>query len=77
MASLFLVGCVAASKQIRSSSNDGEVLYRSHCGACHRLRSPGLYTYDKLKNYVEKYGRGLTAEERRTLLNYLKEVSKQ
>ena len=77
IAVLFLAGCTATSRQIKPAPGGAEMLYRSNCSACHRLRPPALYTYPKLKEYVDKYTRGLSVEERQNLLQYLEQNSKE
>lgn len=75
-AALFLIGCTTTARQIKPVPSEAEILYRSNCSVCHRLRSPVLYTYQKLKEYVDKYSRGLSVEDRQALLQYLKESAK-
>ncbi len=72
----FLLGCIA-TKQVDAQAQDPDVLYRSKCIACHKVYSPQKYTYQKLQTYVTRYGKGLSDEERRRILDYLKENTKQ
>ena len=74
---MFLFGCMAATKQVNAEARDPDLLYRAKCTACHRLYPPRNYTYQKSQAYVARYGRGLSDEERRRLLEYLKENAKQ
>lgn len=69
---LTLLGCLSTQKQIKSLEPGGEALYRAKCSVCHRLYAPSAYTYDRLQEYVKKYGGVLTDGERRDLLNYLR-----
>lgn len=78
---LFLVvslsGCLAVEKQIKPEVSSEERIYRSNCGICHRLHPPDLYTYQELEKYIEKFGRGLSAEKFRKLSEYLKGAAKK
>ena len=74
---IFLLGCMAAAKQVNAEARDPDLLYRAKCAACHRVYPPQKYTYQKLQAYVTKYGKGLSDEERQRLLEYLKENAKQ
>lgn len=74
---MFLLGCIAAVKQINAEARDPDLLYRAKCTACHRLYPPRNYTYQKWEAYVARYGKGLSDEERQRLLEYLKENAKQ
>jgi len=74
---VFLFGCLAIQRQTKPTISHAERLYRANCSLCHRLHNPGLYTYQKLETYVEKYGKGLAVKEREDLLKYLKEASQK
>ncbi len=74
---MFLFGYIAAAKQVNAEEQDPDLLYRAKCTACHRIYPPLKYTYQKFQDYVARYGRGLSDEERRRLLEYLKENAKQ
>jgi len=74
---MFLIGCVATTKQLYAEARDPDLLYRAKCTACHRLYPPQNYTYQEFQTYVTRYGKGLNDEERQRLLDYLKENAKQ
>ena len=48
-------------------------LYSAKCSSCHRLLPPEDYPLEKLSEYVEKYGKEMTAEEKEMLIGALKE----
>lgn len=77
ISAMFLIGCVATTKQVNAQAQDTDLLYRAKCTACHRLYPAQNYTYQKFQIYVARYGRGLSDEERQRLLEYLKENAKQ
>lgn len=56
-----------------SDKPPGERLYLRSCGKCHRLYSPAEKSADEWRRAVEKYGSrlGLSAGEKREILNYL------
>ncbi|MDP3788974.1 MAG: cytochrome c [Candidatus Omnitrophota bacterium] len=74
---MYVFSCMAAAKQADAEERDPDLLYRAKCTACHRVYPPRKYTYQKLETYVTRYGKGLSDEERRRLLEYLKENAKQ
>ncbi len=54
-------------------TSSGERLYRSHCGACHRLRDPSERTAPEWAAAVEKYGprAHLEPQDRPAVIEYL------
>lgn len=74
---LYLSGCMAVPGQADAEARESDSLYRVKCTACHRLYPARKYTYQKFQIYVARYGKGLSDEERRRLLDYLKENAKQ
>lgn len=69
-AALLLAGCVPDEKP------EAYKLYSAKCSACHRLLPPDDYPMEKLSEYIEKYGKEMTAEEKFKLLNGLREYRK-
>jgi cytochrome c5 len=51
--------------------NGGEVLYRKNCSSCHDLIEPGRFDREKWNTYAKKYGKKMTDEEKRVVLEYL------
>jgi len=74
---MLLFGCAAIEKQAKPEISAAKKLYRSNCSICHRLYSPDVYSYQKLEHYVDKYARGISVQERQSLLEYLKGASKE
>jgi len=74
---MLLFGCMAATKPAFAEERNPDLLYRTKCTACHRVYPPRNYTYQKLQIYVARYGKGFSDEERRSILEYLKENAKQ
>lgn len=74
---MVLFGCVSPPGEALAAGRDPDLLYRAKCAACHRVYPPRNYTYQKYLDYVAKYGKGMSHEERRELLEYLKENAKQ
>ena len=72
-----LFGCMAIPGKAYAEERESDSLYRAKCAACHRLYPARKHTYQKLQTYVTRYGRGLSDEERRRLLEYLKKNAKQ
>ncbi len=66
-----------AAKEAYAQAQDPDLLYRAKCTSCHRLYPPQKHTYQKFQAYVIRYGKGLSDEERRRILEYLKENAKQ
>lgn len=71
---MFIVSCTSVSVKDRMS--EGERLYRSKCTVCHNLIPPSKFPFEKWNEYVEKYGKGLTLQEKESIKNYLKGHSK-
>jgi mono/diheme cytochrome c family protein len=75
---LLLAACASAPKGGAAAGPDdpdaaGERLYRSHCGACHRLRDPGEQTRQRWAWAVQRFGARahLSDEEQQRVLGYL------
>lgn len=52
-------------------------LYSAKCSSCHRLLPPENYTLEKFKEYIEKYGKEMTLEEKTELLNGLRKYKEE
>ncbi len=72
---LLLAACAGAPRTGAGGEPEaaGERLYRSHCAACHRLRSPSEQTREDWARAVERFGprAHLTEPERQLVLKYL------
>lgn len=49
----------------------GEIIYSRKCSSCHKLIAPENLDIEGWAGYLNKYGKKMTAEERRILLEYL------
>ncbi len=81
-ASLAVLACATAgssgSGAAGASASDGEKLYRSHCGACHRLRDPSERTRAEWAAAVDKFGprAHLDPKDRPAVIEYLQAHAK-
>jgi mono/diheme cytochrome c family protein len=77
---LLTLACATASGASAAGGPDaaGERLYRGHCGACHRLRSPAEQTREGWARALERFGprAHLGPEERALVLGYLQARAK-
>ncbi|MEK7377142.1 MAG: hypothetical protein AABZ57_08305 [Candidatus Margulisiibacteriota bacterium] len=64
--SVISLGCVPEDK------TEAYKLYSANCGSCHRLLPPEEHSIEKFKEYIEKYGKGMSAEEKTVLLDGLR-----
>ena len=64
---IFVYGCAKLAKPM----SDGQVLYRSKCSSCHNIIAPSSYGREDWRRYIDKYGRKMTDEEKRAVLEYL------
>ena len=69
MASLIMLvyGCQNMAVQM----SNGEKLYRAKCSSCHRVIEPVEHGEEEWRQYVDKYGKKMTDEEKRIVLGYL------
>ena len=58
---------LAAGKEL----SEGDRLYRAKCTSCHRLLKPKDYPDEKWQEAVKKFGKKLTDEERKKILEHL------
>ena len=82
---IVLVGCgaIACSPKLPEPDSPGAQLYKQRCDTCHRVFAPSTLKYEMWKFQVDRMQgemarRGLpplTAEERATVLDYLKRHS--
>lgn len=85
---LVLVGLAAVlgggcSRELPEEGSSAVSVYRDRCGACHRAYAPGSLkfpTWELIVSRMEAHMRrstrgGLSAEERRTILDYLRRHS--
>ena len=68
MCPLMLVyGCQNMAVQM----SGGEKLYRAKCSSCHSVISPGDHDEENWRMYVGKYGKKMTEEEKRIVIEFL------
>jgi hypothetical protein len=60
-------GCQSMAVQM----SDGEKMYRTKCSSCHNIIEPGRHDRRTWGKYVDGYGRKMTIEEKRLVLQYL------
>jgi cytochrome c5 len=65
--SVFVYGCHYTLTQM----GRGERLYRAKCSGCHTLISPARHDQETWRLYVDKYGKKMSAEEKRIVMEYL------
>lgn len=65
-AAILLAGCVPEEQ------SEAYKLYSAKCSSCHRLLSPEEYSLEKLSEYIDKYGKEMTPEEKNKLLDGLR-----
>ena len=72
---LLLTGCAGSST--RPPLSDGERVYRTKCGSCHRLHDRSEYPTEKWSKLVAEMERKkkvrLSADQRALILGYLTE----
>ncbi|OGB88546.1 hypothetical protein A3H38_02745 [candidate division WOR-1 bacterium RIFCSPLOWO2_02_FULL_46_20] len=68
---LLISGCVPDEEQSAAYK-----LYSAKCSSCHRLLPPEDYPLEKFGEYIEKYGKELTPEEKTRLLDGLRAYKK-
>lgn len=62
-----LHGCQTTASQMSTA----DVLYRGKCSSCHNLIAPDKFDKDDWSKYVDEYGKKMTKDEKRILLDYL------
>ena len=67
----FPMGCSRKSSDANRPMSPGEKLYRANCAACHRLLAPEEHDAPTWEAYIEKYGKRLSAEEKKLVYNFL------
>lgn len=68
---VLLSGCSAPAE--RPPLHAGQTLYNAKCASCHRLLPAEDYTADVWKEYVVKYGKQATEQQRQEILEYLQQ----
>jgi hypothetical protein len=68
---LFFGGCLPEEQK---QFSEGEKLYRAKCTSCHRLLPIEDYPLEKFEEYIGKYGKEMTDEEKEFLLEMIKKV---
>lgn len=64
-------GCTPKTSDNNEPMSRGEQLYRGNCASCHRLLSPAEHDGPTWEAYIEKYGKHLSPEEKKTVYNFL------
>jgi hypothetical protein len=71
ISAFFIAGCLPEEQKQLS---EGEKLYRAKCTSCHRLLPIEDYPLEKFQEYIGKYGKEMTDEEKEILLETIKKV---
>jgi hypothetical protein len=66
-----LLVLVYGCQEMAVKMSGGEMLYRAKCSSCHKLIAPWRFEKEKRHRYVDKYGKKMTDEEKRVVLEYL------
>ena len=61
---MLINGC----RSMMMEMSDGEKLYRSKCSSCHNIIEPNLHDKETWQKYVEEYGKKMTIDEKRLVL---------
>lgn len=62
-----IYGCRTISREM----SPGEMLYRAKCSSCHNVIAASRYDREEWRLYIDKYGKKMTDEEKRIVLEYL------
>jgi hypothetical protein len=62
-----IYGCRSMAVQM----SDGKKLYRAKCSSCHNIIEPNCHNRQTWYKYVDEYGKKMTIEEKRLVLQYL------
>lgn len=60
-------GCQNMTVKMRYS----KMLYHAKCSSCHNIIEPSSHDKETWEIYVDEYGKKMTAEEKRAVLQYL------
>jgi len=74
ISSLTLIGLFMAAQgchDMAKQMDPDAALYSRKCSSCHNLILPSRHDPQTCRRYVEKYGQGLTVEEKQRLMYYL------
>jgi hypothetical protein len=66
-----LLALVYGCQNIAVEMSRGEMLYNAKCSSCHNLIEPSRHDKKTWDIYVDKYGRKMTDQEKRVVLQYL------
>ena len=63
----FIYGCRTISREM----SPDEMLYRAKCSSCHNVIAASRYDREEWRLYIDKYGKKMTDDEKRMVLEYL------
>jgi len=66
-----LFALVYGCQNMAPEMSEGQILYRAKCSSCHNIIEPSRHDKETWDIYVDKYAQKITAEEKRSLLQYL------
>ncbi|NIP24063.1 MAG: hypothetical protein GWN67_10720 [Phycisphaerae bacterium] len=64
---VLIYGCQTISREM----SPGEMLYRAKCSSCHSVIATSSYDRQEWRLYIDKYGKKMTDDEKRIVLEYL------
>ncbi len=62
---------VYGCQNIAVEMSDSEMLYRAKCSSCHNVIAANRYDQEKWSLYIDEYGKKMTNDEKRIVLEYL------
>ncbi len=62
-----IYGCQNMAVEMRYS----KMLYHAKCSSCHNIIEPSSHDKETWEIYVDEYGKKMTTEEKRAVLQYL------
>jgi hypothetical protein len=66
-----LLALVYGCQNIAVEMSHGKMLYHAKCSSCHNIIEPSRHDKKTWDIYVDKYGRKMTDQEKRAVLQYL------
>ena len=71
LSSAFITALIHGCSNLVIEMGEGQKLYRAKCSSCHNLIEPDSHDIQTWRLYVDKYGKKMTEQEKRSVLDYL------